>query len=573
MTATPQAGRKRRAARAVALLAGHEVRRVFSAFRRPSTLAGLIIALVLLAALVPVAIERGIRPDQGLYPITVHPDSPFADAIASDPRFEVIAAGEGADGAHGLDGVAVLEAGRDEVRYAPTAAGRAAYRELVEALRQWQEARLESEADEGAAFPVEVNLIMAVRDPAATAAPPPSNGGSERPPSLLDQVAPEAASSQVDLRPSEVEPPFPVRSLLLTFAFLIPMNFVAQLYAGTLLADRARHRALLGLTTPYAPGTLLLGRSMPYLLAGLMVLAAAGILTGAGWQGWLAALPVIAFVLAASLFLGLLARNERELTFLLTGATTMLAVFLFLPAVFTAVPAVAFLSPVSVIVASIQGEAVGWRLFVYATLPLILCTLAITAAGTALYREETLFSQRRPRDRILAGLARRLTSPLRTVAAGALVVPFAFVLELLVLSLAIPLGWEAALPVTLVGVVLVEERLKLAVAAARRRQTGDPAWRGAVWAGIGFFVGEKLALVLALVGFGFLTLGEETLRVFGVSGGWLLLVAPLLLHVACSVLAAAGLGRARPWPTVLYFAAAALHLAYNLAVLWMGGAS
>ncbi|MFO1532660.1 MAG: hypothetical protein ABR562_03015 [Thermoplasmatota archaeon] len=457
------------------------------------------------------------------------------------------------------------------VRYDPgSAASLAAVRELQEALRHWQEAELAKEPDQDAAYPVAVNLLLATPNRAAPApAPAPLNA---TPPSILQAEAPQAATALANLKPSDVDPPFPVRSLLLTFAFLIPMNFVAQLYSGTLLADRTRRRALISLTTPHHPRTLLLGRSLPYVVAGGAVLVVAAVVSGAGWQGWLAAVPVIAFVLAAALVLGLLARSERELTFLLTGTTTMLSVFLFLPAIFTAIPAVAFLSPVAVLVSSMQGDVVGAGPFIYATLPLALCTVATTLVGVSLYREETLFSPRRLRDKAIAALALRCRTRWGTVAAGALAVPFAFALELLVLSLVIPLGLTrgavAALAIIFLGVAFVEERLKLAVAAARRRQVGGRGWAAGAWAGAGFFVGEKLALVLAFVGFGSLPLGTETLTVFGVAGNWLLLLAPLGLHMLCSGIAASARRLARPWPSVAFLGAVALHFLYDLAMVF-----
>lgn len=550
-------------------IALHEVRRLAGAFRRPSTALALAGAIALLAMLWPTVLQRGLMPDRDLYPVSVEPDAPLAGAVASDPRFARI------DG--GFAAGAVLEVRRDGVRALDSDASRAALRELQEALRHWQEARLAEEPDEAAAFPVEVNVLMVPVRPGFTPPPPPpaTNGtATPSPPSLLQSAAGDAATVQEALRPSEVEPPFPVRSLLLTFAFLIPMNFVAQLHSGSLLADRVRRRALISLTTLHPSRVLVLGRTLPYLAAALLAWIVAAVATGTGWQGWLATLPIILFVLSVSLLLGLLARSERELTFLLTGSTTMLSVFLFLPAIFNAVPAVAFLSPVSVVVASMQGDLVPVGAFLYATLPLSLCTLALAVLGTALYREETLFSVQALRGKVLAALSRRVRHAWAAVAAAVLAVPFAFTLELLVLALAIPVGLGGVVPLVAViflGVALIEERLKLAVAAARRR-AGRSALAGGMWAGVGFFLGEKLALLLAVVGFGDLTLGPETLRVFGVSTNAALALLPLALHVGCSVLAASGLGRRRPWPALAYLGAVAIHSAYNLAAVFLLGA-
>src|SRR5688500_16183149 len=107
------------AGRAIGLVALHEVRRVAGAFQRPSTLVGMVAAALLLAALWPIILERGIQPDRGLYPVTVHAGSPFEDAVAADHRFEVV------DGGLAAGAVLELPAG-GEPKYQDTAAGRAA---------------------------------------------------------------------------------------------------------------------------------------------------------------------------------------------------------------------------------------------------------------------------------------------------------------------------------------------------------------------------------------------------------------------------------------------------------------
>lgn len=563
-------------ARAVLAVARHESRRAFAVLDRRTGLALLAVA-VLLAASWPIVRDHPPEPQDGLYPVAAGPDAVLADAARSDPRFRVVAGGPD-DLAAGR--VALYLSG-DGVAYdRDREASRAALVALGQATQRWLEGRLASEEDAAAAFPVEVNLLLEPQDLTATGQPVPPAGGGDggtatgtttgappvdpgAPPVLVGNATGEP---RLALRPSEVDPPFPVRSLLLTFAFLIPMNLVAQLAAGSLLAERVRHRGLLVLASPLSGSTILAGRVLPHLAITLGVVLVAGLAIGAGAQGFAAALPMVLLVLAIAVALGLLARNERELTFLLTAATTMLSTFLFLPAIFTTLPPVAFLSPVSVVAASVDGETVAWGRFLYATVPLSLCTVALALLSAGLYREETLFSTRGLGAKAMEGM-RRLVRPRWSVAvAGILVVPFALALELFVLALVIPLGLTAAFPAFVLGVAFIEEGLKLLPARAHAQATARSPTLGGALAGAGFFLGEKVALLVALVGFGLLPMGSTSLALWGIGGG-LLLVAPLALHTVCTAVAASGTRKGRGWAAASYLAAVALHAGYNLALL------
>lgn len=555
-------------------MARHEGRRAFAFADRRSAIAFLGAAL-LLAASWPLVQDNPLRPDAGLYPVVVDDASPYAAAVATDGRFHVVP-GTLQDLRAGRVAL-VLDA--QGVHHRPDdARSQAALQALGQATQRWLEDRLALEPDQAAAFPVEVALL-AETPGAQDVAPGPTSSSTSTsaststsptgPPAAATEpvLVQEIAEARTGLRPSQVDPPFPARSLLLTFAFLIPMNLVAQLQAGSLLADRTRDRGLILLSTPLSGAAILAGRTLPYAVIALLVVAVASWATGAGWLGAAGAAPAVLFVVAIATVLGLLARNERELTFLLTGATTLLSTFLFLPAMFTQFPAIAFLSPMSVVAAAIEGDAVGWGSFLYATAPLALATVALGATGLALYREETLFSNRGLGAKTLEGLRRLVPRRWQLVVAGAFTVPFALALELFVLALVIPLGLRAAFPLFLLGVAFAEEALKLVVVRAHAEHGRTRGFVAGLLGGTGFFLGEKLALVVSLAGFGLLPLGSETLALWGVGAGFIVLAGPLLLHAVTAAVAGLGVGRSRQAGWGAYLGAVALHIAYNLTVV------
>jgi len=299
-------------------VARHEARRAFAVLDRRTGFA--LVGVVLLLALSwPLVQSNPVQPQEGLYPVASSPDSPLRAAAESDLRFRFVE-GDRSDLEAGRVALALEDDGfaydRDDQR------SRAALIALAQATARWLETRMEVEPDQEAAFPVQVNLLMEAQDLTEAGSPIPTGSVPSPPPSGSATSAPTASqpivvgnatdeAPRLALRPSQVDPPFPVRSLLLTFAFLIPMNLVAQLSAGSLMAERVRHRGLLLLTTPMSGPQVLMGRVIPHLGITLGVVVVAGLAIGVGWQGFAAALPMVLLVLAIAVVLGLLARNER----------------------------------------------------------------------------------------------------------------------------------------------------------------------------------------------------------------------------------------------------------------------
>jgi len=548
-------------------IAGNEAAR-YVRFLQPRVLVAAALIGLLLGLSGPAVRERGLHPEAELYRVEIDPDSPLRPIVDSDRAFDVT---EGV-GLAFLNGRADLSILGENVHYrADDDRSASAARELELAARRWLDQALEDETDASAAFPIRVNIIYEARSLVAatptTPTPTPTTApGTNNTSAPQSQLVSRTGEKQLDLRPSQVEPPFPIRSLLLTFAYVVPLNFVSQLYAGSLLAERTRQRGLLLLSTPNSGAQILLGKSLPYVVATLAMSIVVTLAIHAGLVGFLAALPILAFGLATTLLIGLIARSPRELTFLLVATTVLFSTFLFLPAIFTQIHPVAFLSPVSIIISALRGQAITLGSFLYATVPLTLAALVLTGLSVALYREETLFAPRGLLAKLADAIHFRAPSRASLVGAGALAVPFAIGLELFLLIFAVTLNLRTAFVFFLMGGALVEEALKGLVAHAHITRSGRPAPPPLVGllVGGGFFLGEKFALVFSLVGFNLLPLGRDALATFGIASSALLVFAPLLLHTVTTTLTAYGARRGR---TALAWCVASLvHAAYNATV-------
>lgn len=548
-----------------------------------------------LAALWPMVNDKGVDPDADMFLVEVTEPAEYGAAADAAPAFRTIR-GDGAAFRSGEADLWViggaLRFDRDDER------SRAAARVFEAEYKDWARDRLLAEPDTAAAFPVRIALVYQARELDASSALPRSaldDGGDDGPDvsgigEAGDTALPDKVQQAIDagtgttsgssdtsggatapVTPDQIEPPFPIRSLLLTFAFLIPWSFLTQILAGTLLHERLARRGLILLSGPYSGPAILLGLSLPYILASLAVGVAVTVAIGAGPLGLLAMLPVLLVLLAAAALVGLLARSQREMTFLLVAVTTGLATFLFLPAMFIEVHPVAFLSPVAVVSTQIRSEPLEWAQLAYATLPLALIGTALTSVGATLFREEYMFAPSKLMTRFTDGLSRAVAGRTRLLVAGILVVPFAFIGELFVLSASIMMGLRTGFLFFLIGAAAVEELLKGMVVYAHRSRPGR-TWGAGLTGGLvgaGFFLGEKIALLLSLVGFGLLPQGDAALGTFGVGAGLVMLVAPLGLHIVTASITARG--AARGAKTVWWFGLVAflVHVSYNtLIVIW-----
>ncbi|WP_135805263.1 ABC transporter permease subunit [Halorussus marinus] len=394
--------------------------------------------------------------------------------------------------------------------------------------------------------------------------------------------------------PADIAPPFPFESLVLAFAFVLPMNFVIQAYASSILNERINDRGELLLVSPVSRGDIVAGKTLPYLvgmiaIATLTALGIAG-LTPAGGDAPLeivstAAVSVAAVAPIALLFLacafvgGMFARSFKELTFVTVTLSVLLTSYAFIPAIFTDVHPIAAISPLTLVVRALGGGAVPLADYAFSTLPLLLTAGTLFALGAGVYREEDMFTQRSVPLKFLDALDSQLSSPRSLAKLSALSIPFVFVAELLAVALLFALPVSVSIPALLVAIALVEEVAKsVGIYAGFAHERFGRSARSIGWlgflSGLGFFVGEKATAVAQLVGLPNLELGRAafgTVTGLGIQSSPLVLVglffAPLALHAVTATITAAGASRDRRWYFGTLAVATLVHAGYNLTVV------
>lgn len=593
-----------RPARRVWTIARAEMFRTGGSFNKKTLLALFVIGLAT-ALVMPSLLDEGLDFDRGIYRVAIDETSPLAPAVqgarvfqyypSADPRGEVDR------------GAADLGVANGAV-YAPdTDKGRAALAALKQAAKDHTYGQLVHESDQAAAFPVRVELLYQQqdRDPAtglprrgapgaAMPSPEPTSGqtreGSVSGGGGATPRTETGSSTGFDLipaarsvnTPETLSPPFPFRSLLLAYAFLIPMNFVVQVYAGSAIAERLDRKGEPLLASPAQRWEIILGKAAPYFL--LMMLISVGIvgLIGGSWLSLVAVAPLALVFLALEFVSAMYARSFRELTFLTVFTSVLVTIYAFLPAVFTDVHPISLVSPITLVVFDLRGDVVTWGEILYATLPLTFVSLVLFVLGAALYREEDLFHQKPVVAKAVDSVARQVKGMASALKLPFLLLPLVFIVELMLITFLF--AWPV--PVGTIGILaavaLVEETFKAAPTYAGVKRGIIPVKRAALFGalvGVGFFLAEKAFFIASLAGLMDVDAGAA---VFGAAGAgsfgapWYvvlgLLMAPLLLHTATAAMTGWGAKHDKRTFGLSFLLAVLVHTLYNLAAIRIMGA-
>lgn len=587
----------------VVTVARAEVGRTGGSFNRKTSILLLVLGLVT-GALLPVVTQGGLDFDSGIYRVAITPDSPLLPAVQQARVFRLVAEPVG---------VETVDAGRAELAVTATTVyaqesqkGQAALAALKQAAKDYSYRNLRQEDDLAAAFPVRVEVRYEPQDvnapqglPTGGELPQPSaptatgtSTGSGTGTSGAAPALPEDGTDQgFSLLPPEttlstpetLAPPFPFRSLLLAYVYLIPMNFIVQVYAGSAIAERLGRKGEALLASPARRWEIIAGKALPYF--GLMMLIAAGITVwiGGGILSFIAVAPLALAFLSLEFVGAMFARSFRELTFLTVFTSVLITIYAFLPAVFTSVHPIALVSPISLVVFDLRGDPVTLGQVLYATLPLTFFSFMLFVIGAALYHEEDLFHQKPVLAKAVDAIARRVNGLRSGFGLSFLLIPLVFVIELLLVTFLFAWPVSVGLVGILLAVALVEETFKgIPSYAGLRRGRISPKKAIAFGAlvGLGFFAAEKGFLLASLVG---LLDVPAAAAVFGSSGALAgvggaslfllaaLLVGPLVLHVATASLTAWGAGQGKRTFAMTFVLAVAVHTLYNLAVAKLGG--
>ncbi|MCP1714921.1 ABC-type Na+ efflux pump permease subunit [Methanocalculus alkaliphilus] len=370
--------------------------------------------------------------------------------------------------------------------------------------------------------------------------------------------------------PAQLAPPLPFDSIILIFVFIFPLYFTSQFFMMSIMNERIERRGEILLSTPSHPSAIILGKALPYFLLMVAISGVIILISGLPPIVILPLIPVILFFLAAALVIGMLARSFKELSFLSIFFSTVATSYLFFPSIFANVHVIALISPLTLIVLEIQGDAFTLTEYIYSTALFYLTSAILLYAGVVNFNEERLFSFRslipRTMEFISAGISTKYTL-LSLFSLGALVIPFVFMVQMMGLVFVFNLPMPLSLLLLLGFAAATEEIAKsIGIYALAKILPGGLSWRHVIFGSgataLGFLAGEKLLL--------FATIAQVTESVFGsiLFLSLELLWMPFLLHAVCLGIVAVALkaGGLRMYIPALC-CATVVHVIYNLAVI------
>jgi len=367
--------------------------------------------------------------------------------------------------------------------------------------------------------------------------------------------------------PSQLSPPLPFDSIIIVFVFIFPLYFTSQFFMMSIMNERIERRGEILLSVPVKTSSIILGKMLPFFLGMLAICTALTFWIGASPLIILPLIPVIFFFLANALLIGMLARSFKELSFVSIFFSTVATSYLFFPTIFANVHVISLISPLTLIVLTMQGTAWTVTDYLYSTSLFWLTSIVLFYIAARNFKEERLFSEKGLVTRMREFLSEILSKKrpfLSLFLLSGFSIPFVFMVQMMCLVLFFNLPMPFSLICLLLLAALIEEIAKgVGIYTLYARDPAFLTWKNLVFAcgatAIGFLVGEKLLL--------FVTLAQISDSIFGsilfLSLGSLWL--PLLLHFVCVLIVACCLkkwGKAGFVPGLVL--AMIAHCVYNL---------
>jgi ABC-type Na+ efflux pump permease subunit len=375
--------------------------------------------------------------------------------------------------------------------------------------------------------------------------------------------------------PAQLSPPLPFDSIILIFVFIFPLYFTSQFFMMSIMNERIERKGEILLSTPVKTSSIIIGKGLPYFIGMVAICAGLTLYLKAPLIIMLPLIPVIFFFLANALIIGMLSRSFKELSFISIFFSTVATSYLFFPSIFANVHVISLVSPLTLIVLSLQGTAWTVTDYLYSTSLFWLTGAVLFYIAARNFKEERLFSEKNLVSRMREFLSEIISEKRPFVSLFLITgfsIPFVFMVQLMCLVLFFNLPMPYSLVLLLMFAALIEEIAK--GVGIYTLYVRDPAFfttKNMVLAcaasAVGFLVAEKLLL--------FITLAQITESVFGsilfLSLGALWL--PLMLHFVCVLIVAVCLKYGgRGWFAPGLGIAMVVHCLYNLYFIlgWLG---
>jgi ABC-type Na+ efflux pump permease subunit len=481
---------------------------------------------------------------------------------------------------------------------------RAAIAESQDAVEKYNTRELIKSNNEVAAYPVDVDVIYIEQsqqsintvtnitgdqtDTNSTSDDGDSGGlNTDEQPSTNDSVTQqetqdetiiqEAESSSVDT-PDSISPPFPFKSVLLGFVFIIPLNFVVQNFTSSIMDERLDYSGELLLAAPISSYDIVIGKMLPYFTLLAVITSVISVVLGGSVLSVIAVMSLALTFMALGFLAGIFSRSYKELTFVFLTFSICIVSFALIPAIFSSVHPIAIISPLTLVVSELNGEQLPLVEIAFSIGPILITGIILIVAGVGIYRQEDLFTQRSVPNKFIDLISKQVGSARSLFKIDIAVIPFVFVAELLLISILFIAPEEIAQYILLICIAVIEEIAKsigvFAAVTKGKLDTTRKRIKAGILGGIGFFAAEKLFVIAQTVGLlgvdlGNASFGPVVTNIIGSPFAYAIPVFWIGLHPVTTAISsyAAGLGKYRYAVGVLL--ASLIHFLYNMVIIYV----
>ncbi|MFW6194272.1 MAG: ABC transporter permease [Halobacteriota archaeon] len=361
------------------------------------------------------------------------------------------------------------------------------------------------------------------------------------------------SSSSEYKTPRNFSPPSLMGKMIFAFFFIIPSYFVIQVFSSSLIEDRVTRKIDVLLSTPISGLQLLLGKMIPYVAISAFMVLMVALLFDKSPMALIYIIPIILFFAALQMFLALISRSYREMTFLVISSSLVVTAYIFIPAIFGGSIPVSKVSPITLMLAMFEGESIGISDYIFATFQFYAMGAVLLYFSSKALSPEVMSSHNLS-QRFLILLQGAIKREYHTLAAAMASIPFIFMAEFLLLSILFVMPLEKSIPIFLLIIATVEEIFKGGVVYAAHKN-GLNAYTAALFCGVGFFAGEKVITLLNVV--------TQFNNLFFAQ----YLIIPLIIHVTSIMVFAFIM---KKWSFKYAIACSSLlHFTYNYGVLML----
>lgn len=374
----------------------------------------------------------------------------------------------------------------------------------------------------------------------------------EKPPEVGERIGRVIGVQEEYVTPRNFSPPNLLGKLVYAFLFILPSYFAIQVFSSSLIEDKTAKKLDVLLSTPILPISILLGKFLPYFIISVLSVFAVSVLLGKSLIAIVYVLPIILFFAALQAFFAVNARSYKEMTFFVISTSLIVTAYVFIPAIFAGTIPVSKVSPITLMLASFEGEEVSIRDYLFATFQFYAMAVVLYLMAAKSLTPEIAHSSKSIPEKIVMTLSRLITREWCAFFAAMAAIPFVFMVEFMLLSVLFVLPPDYSIPAFIGVVAVVEESFKASILLAAGWRKLSP-YASAIACGLGFFAGEKL-IVLLNVATQYNTLLLAQFFLF-----------PLALHISTVLL----FTLFRSKPVFALSIASITHFIYNLTVVML----